>query len=98
MGSEIGNYNWKDLSSIPKEHMVPHFPLKESNGLPRIVMPEDVHEEGMRLWETALIAQFVGRIPNFSAFQKAINLMWGDGKEFELRPAGKNLFVIVFDN
>ncbi|XVF79903.1 hypothetical protein PTKIN_Ptkin15bG0028100 [Pterospermum kingtungense] len=37
-----------------------------------------------------------GEIPNFSAFQKLINLLWRDGEEIDLRPAGKNLFVIQF--
>lgn len=55
---------------------------------PRIEMPEDVHDKGLKLWDCALIAQF----------QKFINLMWGNGEELELRFAEKNLFVVVFPN
>lgn len=43
-----------------------------------------------------MIAQFIGNIPNFSAFQKTVNLLWGNGGEIDLKPAGGNLFVIQF--
>lgn len=88
----------QDLSSIPISHAVLYFSIQESVGIPRVVLPEEVHDEGFRLWDTALIAQFVGKVPNFSSFKKSINLLWGNGAEPELRFAGKNLFVIVFLN
>ena len=44
------------------------------------------------------MVQFVGRIPNFGAFQKMVNMIWGDEGEMDIRPAGHNLFIIQFSS
>lgn len=80
MGSHLnlksaGRRNWGYLSSISSDCSIPFFPVKSVDVNPRIEVPDDVHDEGLKLWDCALIAQFVGRIPNFSAFQKSVNLM-----------------------
>ncbi|XVF82051.1 hypothetical protein PTKIN_Ptkin16aG0012200 [Pterospermum kingtungense] len=66
--------------------------------LPRVEFPDDVHEEGLRDWENALVEQFVSKIPNFGSFQKTLSLLWGEGEEIVLMPVGKNLFVVQFSN
>ena len=60
--------------------------------------PADVYEEGELQWKNAVVAQFVGKIPNFSVFQKMVNLLWGEEGEVDLRPAGHNLFIIQFSS
>ena len=45
-----------------------------------------------------MIAQFIGRISNFSFFQKRVNVLWGEDGEVDFRPAGPNLFIIQFPN
>ncbi|XVF72304.1 hypothetical protein PTKIN_Ptkin12aG0110100 [Pterospermum kingtungense] len=94
-----GDLSWKSLLEEPFDHSVPYFEWKGSvskNSLPRVEFPDDVHDEGLRDWKNALVAQFVGKIPNYSAFQKSINLLWGEEEEIDLRPAGRNLFVAKF--
>lgn len=59
--------------------------------MPRVEIPD----EGIREWENATVAQFLGKVPNYSAFQKVVKLMRGE--DVDLRPAGKNLFIVLFD-
>ena len=45
--------------------------------------PKDVFEESETIWQNAVVAQFIGRIPNFSLFQKLVKMLWGaDGDVF----------------
>lgn len=92
------NVSWKDILAPSEDLSVPHFPwIGECSDLrPRVEFLVDVHDKGLSEWENALVAQFLGKIPNFAAFQKAINLMWGD--DIDLRPAGRNLFIIQFSD
>ena len=45
-----------------------------------------------------MVAQFIGKVPNFSLFQKLINMLWGSEGEVVIRSAGPNLFIIQFPN
>ena len=74
------------------------FPPKPTNGTSIVTPPSGVFEEGELLWKNAVVAQFVGRIPNFSVFQKMVNILWGDDGEIDIRPTGHNLFVLQFPN
>ena len=60
--------------------------------------PTEVFEEGELQWKNVVVVQFVGRIPNFSLFQKMVNVLWGQGGELDIRPARFNLFIIQFSN
>ena len=40
----------------------------------------------------------VGRIPNFSLFQRMVNVLWGKDREIDIRPSGLNFFIIQFPN
>ncbi|XVF60890.1 hypothetical protein PTKIN_Ptkin08bG0084500 [Pterospermum kingtungense] len=67
-------------------------------GSVRAALPDDVLDEGERSWTSSIVAQFAGRVPNFSAFQKQANLLWGKEGNVDIRSAGKNLFIIQFPN
>lgn len=54
--------------------------------------------EGEGKWMNALIAQFIGRITNFGLFHRMVNKLWGKGGTVDLRPAGKNIFLIQFSS
>ena len=72
------------------------FPPQSLNREVTVLPPIEVIREGELKWRNVVVAQFVGRIPNFSAFQKLVNVLWGEYGEVELRPAGQNLFIIQF--
>ena len=63
-----------------------------------VTPPTDVFEEGESIWKYSVVAQFIGRIPNFNLFQKLVNVLWGSEGEVTIRPAGVNLFIIQFQN
>ncbi|XVF78444.1 hypothetical protein PTKIN_Ptkin14bG0133700 [Pterospermum kingtungense] len=45
-----------------------------------------------------MLCQLIGRTPNFSALQKTLNLLWGNGGAVDLRPAGTYLFLVNFSS
>ena len=63
-----------------------------------VAPPDDIFEEGIDQWRNVIVAQFIGRIPNFSFFQKMVNILWGAEGAVDLRPTGPNLFIIRFSN
>ena len=73
-----------------------YFSPQEVNGEIVVTPPKDVFEEGESLWKYFVVAQFIGRIPNFNLFQKLVNVLWGAEGEVMIRPAGSNLFIIQF--
>ena len=90
--------DWRKLFSASANQSLRFFPPKPTNGTSIVTPPSGVFEEGELLWKNAVVAQFVGRIPNFSVFQKMVNLLWGEDGEVDSRPAGHNLFVLQFPN
>ena len=63
-----------------------------------VTPPKVVIDEGASQWENSLVAQFIGRIPNYSLFQRIANSLWGAEGEVVIKPVGLNLFVIQFPN
>ena len=57
-----------------------YFRPQQSNDKKVISPPKDVFEEGEAIWQNAVVAQFIRRIPNFSLFQKLVKMLWGDRK------------------
>ena len=96
--SENTSINWRKLFLAAEDQSLQYFPPQKSEGGVRVSLPAEVFDEGELLWKNAIVAQFVGRIPNFSYFQKMVNLLWGDEGEVDIRPAGHNLFLLQFSN
>ncbi|XVE67823.1 hypothetical protein DITRI_Ditri09bG0019400 [Diplodiscus trichospermus] len=96
--SKPGIANWRKLFSASADQSLNFFPPNVSNGKPYVSPPNEVFEEGELLWRNAVVVQFVRRIPNFSAFQKMVNILWGEDGDVDIRPAGMNLFIILFPN
>ncbi|XVE90995.1 hypothetical protein DITRI_Ditri20bG0120300 [Diplodiscus trichospermus] len=57
-----------------------------------------IFKEGELPWKNTIVVQFIGKIPNFSAFQKMVNILWGEFGEVDIKLAGTNLFIIQFPN
>ena len=75
-----------------------YFPPQKENGKVVVMPPHEVFAEGEILWKNSVVAQFIGKVPNFSLFQKLINMLWGNEREVVIRSAGPNLFIIQFPN
>ncbi|XVF66858.1 hypothetical protein PTKIN_Ptkin10aG0072300 [Pterospermum kingtungense] len=100
--SKTGNLlDWKKLFEVLTDQAISIYEGKRQimiDEVTRVFPPIALLDEGEKNYETSLIAQFLGKIPNFSAFQKTLNLLWGKGKDVDLKPVGQNLFVIKFDS
>ncbi|XVF43321.1 hypothetical protein PTKIN_Ptkin02bG0031300 [Pterospermum kingtungense] len=58
-----------------------------------VTRPEDVLSEGKDLWGTVVVAQFIGKVPNFSYFQRTVQLIWGTDGDVEIFPTGNPLYM-----
>ncbi|XVF81254.1 hypothetical protein PTKIN_Ptkin15bG0141100 [Pterospermum kingtungense] len=69
--------NFKKLfSSIESsDQSLQFFKPKTSDGKKIALPPAEVYAEGKQMWSHAVLAQFVGRAPNFSLFQKMANML-----------------------
>ena len=63
--------NWRKLFAASADQALSYVHLQSLNG--KVQIPMDVLEGELK-WKNAVVAQFVGRIPNFSAFQKLVNI------------------------
>ena len=74
------------------------FPPRITNG--RIIVEPlfEIFEEGIKCWKNAIVAQFIGRAPNFSLFQNMAKVLWGADEDVDVRPAGVNNFIIQLPN
>ena len=88
--------DWRGLFSASPDQALRYYPTQSSNG--KIVVPQEVVDEGAAQWENSVVAQFIGRAPNFSLFQRLANILWGAEGEFTVKPVGVNLFIVQFPN
>ena len=99
--AEVANKNatdWQKLFAASSDQSMQFYPSPVMNGQVLVSPPNDIFEEGVEYWKNVVIAQFIGRIPNFSFFQKMVNVLWGADREVDLRPVGPKLFIIQFSN
>ena len=67
--------DWRKLFSAFVDQTLSFFPPKSSGSNVLVSLPADVYEEGELQWKNVVVAQFVGKISNFSVFQKMVNLL-----------------------
>ena len=60
--------SWRSLFTASSDQSMNYFPPQQLNGKMVVSPPKEVFEEGEELWKNAVVAQFIGRIPNFSLF------------------------------
>ncbi|XVE50102.1 hypothetical protein DITRI_Ditri01bG0134500 [Diplodiscus trichospermus] len=95
---EKTNTDWRSLFAVAVDQALTFFPPRIENGKTIIAPPRAIFEEGEHFWRNAIVAQFIGKIPNFGAFQKMVNILWGEDGNVDIRPVGTNLFIIQFPN
>ncbi|XVF61389.1 hypothetical protein PTKIN_Ptkin08bG0125400 [Pterospermum kingtungense] len=66
------------------------------NGEVCVVPSSDTLKEGLKQWQNSIVAQVVGRTPNFSYFQKMVQILWGSNGEVTTFPASHNMFMLKF--
>ncbi|XVE55634.1 hypothetical protein DITRI_Ditri03aG0174400 [Diplodiscus trichospermus] len=90
--------DWRSLFSAAADQSLQFFPPQLVNGKLLVSPPAEVFKEGEYQWRNAIVVQFVGKISNFSIFQKLVNTVWVDSGKVDIRPAGTNLFIVQFPN
>lgn len=68
-----------------------------SNGVPRVVIPDEVYQKGADLHKEFLVCRFFGRTPAYKLIQNVLNYLWGKGRHLEIHmvPATKSVLVRV---
>ncbi|KAK8634981.1 hypothetical protein V6N13_022859 [Hibiscus sabdariffa] len=69
--------DWRKLFAANESQPLHFFPPQVSDGEILIQPPNEMFDVGVRVWETSLMAHFLGRPPNFSSLQYFVNLLWG---------------------
>ena len=103
-GSQLSNsrkedryvMDWRGLFSTFLDQALKLCSLQHQNG--KVVVLEEVIDEGISQWQNSVIAQFIGRVPNFNLFQKLVNVLWGMDGEVHVKPTRPNLFIIQLPN
>lgn len=64
-------------------------------GVPRVIIPEEVYQQGAELHRDFVVCRFFGRLPAYSLIQNVLNYMWGKGKHLEIHmsPASNSVLV-----
>ena len=88
--------DWRGLFSASPNQALSYYPPQNLNG--KIVIPQEVVDEGALHWENSVVAQFIGKTPNFNLFQRLVNILWGTDGEVSITLAGTKLFIIRFPN
>ena len=73
------NYNnvalatdWRRLFLVAIDQTLNYYPPKRIEG--KLIIPSEVIERELQ-WRNAVVVQFIGKIPNFSFFQRMINVL-----------------------
>lgn len=53
-------------------------------GIPRVVIPDEVYKKGAELHKDFLVCRFFGRAPAYSLIQNVLNYLWGKGRHLEI--------------
>ncbi|CAN8271078.1 unnamed protein product [Cochlearia groenlandica] len=67
------------------------------SGRPRVLIPDEVFEEGASFLKDLIVCYFNGRAPPFTQIQSALNHLWGKGRRLEinLNPINRTVLVRV---
>ena len=60
--------DWRSLFFASLDQFLCYFPPQNLNCKIVVSSPNDVFKKGESQWKTFVVAQFIGRIPNFSLF------------------------------
>ncbi|XVE88483.1 hypothetical protein DITRI_Ditri19aG0072900 [Diplodiscus trichospermus] len=66
-GSSLEARDWRKLFARTPDQALQFFQPKIENGT-AVVMPPSEIFEGELYWKDAVVAQFIGHVPNFSLF------------------------------
>ncbi|KAJ4875365.1 hypothetical protein Rs2_40383 [Raphanus sativus] len=66
-----------------------------SEGIPRVIIPNEVYQKGAELHKDFLVCRFFGRIPAYSLIQNVLNYLWGKGKHLEIHMLPQSNSVLV---
>ena len=68
--------DWRNLFNAAEDHALQYFLPQTLEGRLVVAPPQNIFEEGESRWQNTVVAQFIGRVPNFSLFQKIVK-GWG---------------------
>ena len=67
--------DWRNLFSTTQDQALRYFPPQVLDGKKVVSPPNDIFEKGVDQWRDSVVAQFIGKVPNFSLFQKLVNIL-----------------------
>ncbi|XVE64166.1 hypothetical protein DITRI_Ditri07aG0080200 [Diplodiscus trichospermus] len=95
-GQETTTKDWRKLFATSVDQSLQYLSPQKVDAKVVVTLSAQIFEEWEKIWQNAMVTQFIEQVPNFSLFQKLVKIMWGF--DAEVKPAGRNLFVIQFSD
>lgn len=77
----------KRMSSTP--------PTISPDGIPRVMIPDEVFQRGAQQHKDFVVGRFFGRVPAFKTVQSVLNYLWGKGNKLEIHMIQSTRSVLV---
>lgn len=79
---------WADKATYASDKRLKRMsatpPLISPEGIPRVVIPDEVFERGALQHKDFVVGRFFGRVPAFKTIQNVLNYLWGKGNKLEI--------------
>ncbi|KAJ4882066.1 hypothetical protein Rs2_39121 [Raphanus sativus] len=59
-------------------------PTISPDGIPRVVIPDEVIQRGAQQHKDFVVGRFFGRVPAFKTIQNVLNFLWGKSNKLEI--------------
>ncbi|KAG5409702.1 hypothetical protein IGI04_006021 [Brassica rapa subsp. trilocularis] len=70
-------------------------PALSPEGIPRVMIPDEVFERGALQHKDFVVGRFFGRVPAFKIIQNVLNFLWGKGNKLEIHMIQSTRSMIV---
>ncbi|XP_039022508.1 uncharacterized protein LOC120154979 [Hibiscus syriacus] len=88
MESLSSEFDWRKLFRGTKEQSLEFFSPEILEGIPTVIPPPGVIDEGIAEWDCAVVGQFIGDALNFGSMQKIAEILWGKSSKIKVLENG----------
>ncbi|KAK8612248.1 hypothetical protein V6N13_092367 [Hibiscus sabdariffa] len=90
--------DWKKLFMGVEDQSLGFFPAQIQDGCAFVKPDPQVFVDGIEDWKNALVGQFIGSTPSFSALYKIVEMLWRKSSLVKLSIVASNLYVFKISN
>ncbi|KAH0909172.1 hypothetical protein HID58_032493, partial [Brassica napus] len=84
----VNPLSWADRAKLSSDKSLKRMssspPTLSPEGVPRVLIPDEVFERGALQHKDFIVGRFFGKIPAFKTIQNVLNYLWGKGNKLEI--------------